>query len=40
VEIRCFCVDRLASYKIPVAFTIVDALPRNSQGKLIRERIA
>ncbi len=39
-EIRRFCVDRLAGYKIPVAFTIVDALPRNSQGKLIRERIA
>ncbi len=39
-EIRRFCVDRLAGYKIPVAFTIVDALPRNSVGKLMRERIA
>jgi len=39
-EIQRFCVDRLAGYKIPVAFTIVDALPRNSMGKLIRERIA
>jgi O-succinylbenzoic acid--CoA ligase len=39
VEVRCFCSDRLASYKIPVAFEIVDALPRNSAGKLVRERI-
>jgi O-succinylbenzoic acid--CoA ligase len=39
VEIRRFCSDRLAGYKIPVAFTIVDALPRNSAGKLVRERI-
>jgi O-succinylbenzoic acid--CoA ligase len=39
VEIRRFCSDRLASYKIPVAFKIVDALPRNSAGKLVRERI-
>jgi O-succinylbenzoic acid--CoA ligase len=39
-EIRRFCTDRLAGYKIPVAFAIVDALPRNSAGKLVRERIA
>jgi O-succinylbenzoic acid--CoA ligase len=39
-EIRRFCEDRLAGYKIPVAFTIVDALPRNSVGKLMRARIA
>ena len=39
-EIRRFCIDRLAGYKIPVAFTIVDTLPRNSAGKLMRERIA
>jgi O-succinylbenzoic acid--CoA ligase len=38
--IRRFCSDRLAGYKIPVAFTIVDELPRNSVGKLVRERIA
>jgi len=39
-EIRRLCLDRLAGYKIPVAFTIVDELPRNSVGKLMRERIA
>jgi O-succinylbenzoic acid--CoA ligase len=38
-EIRRFCADRLASYKIPTDFKIVDVLPRNSAGKLMRERI-
>jgi len=38
-KVRRFCVDRLAGYKIPVAFTVVDELPRNSAGKLVRERI-
>jgi O-succinylbenzoic acid--CoA ligase len=39
VDVRRFCTDRLAGYKIPVAFTVVDELPRNSAGKLVRERI-
>jgi acyl-CoA synthetase (AMP-forming)/AMP-acid ligase II len=39
-EIRRFCLDRLAGYKIPVEFTVVDALPRNGTGKLMRERIS
>jgi len=38
-EIRRFCAGRLAGYKIPVDFAIVDTLPRNSAGKLLRERI-
>ena len=40
IDIRRFCADRLAGYKIPVDFVIVDALPRNATGKLARERIA
>lgn len=39
VEIRRFCADRLAGYKIPVEFAVVDALPRTATGKLVRERI-
>ena len=39
-ELRRFCADRLAGYKIPVAFTIVDALPRNTTGKLMRGALA
>jgi acyl-CoA synthetase (AMP-forming)/AMP-acid ligase II len=38
-NVHRFCADRLAAYKIPVAFTAVDELPRNSAGKLVRERI-
>jgi O-succinylbenzoic acid--CoA ligase len=38
-NVRRFCADRLAGYKIPVAFAVVDELPRNSAGKLVRERI-
>jgi len=38
-QVRRFCADRLAGYKIPVAFTIVDELPRNFAGKLVREPI-
>ncbi|MBW1844359.1 MAG: o-succinylbenzoate--CoA ligase [Deltaproteobacteria bacterium] len=38
-EIRRFCVDRLAGYKIPVEFTVVDSLPRTATGKLRREQI-
>ncbi len=39
-ELCGFFANRLAGYKIPVAFTVVDELPRNSAGKLMRERIA
>jgi acyl-CoA synthetase (AMP-forming)/AMP-acid ligase II len=38
-ELRVFCESRLARYKIPVAFTFVEALPRNASGKLVRENL-
>jgi acyl-CoA synthetase (AMP-forming)/AMP-acid ligase II len=38
-ELRRFCATRLARYKIPVAFSFVDALPRNASGKLLRRRL-
>jgi O-succinylbenzoic acid--CoA ligase len=38
-EIRSFCAERLAGYKIPVDYVIVDVLPRNATGKLMRDRI-
>ena len=39
-ELRRFCSDRLARFKIPVSFTFVDELPRNAAGKLERHRLA
>ena len=38
-ELRRFCGNRLARYKIPVAFTFVEAMPRNASGKLLREQL-
>lgn len=31
-----FCASRLARYKVPKAFMMVDSLPRNASGKLLR----
>jgi fatty-acyl-CoA synthase len=36
VELGAFCKERLARFKVPKAFHVVDALPRNSLGKVVR----
>jgi fatty-acyl-CoA synthase len=33
-ELRAHCEDRLARFKVPKAFHVVDELPRNSMGKI------
>ena len=38
-ELTAFCKTRLASYKIPASVRIVDRLPRNAAGKLLRRRL-
>lgn len=35
-ELGVWCRERLASFKVPKRFTIVDALPRTASGKLLR----
>ena len=35
--VREHCLANLAKYKVPERFTVVDALPRNAMGKIIRK---
>jgi o-succinylbenzoate---CoA ligase len=39
-ELRDWCRERLASFKVPKAIHPVEALPRNAGGKLQRDRLA
>ena len=38
-DLRAFGADSLARYKLPEALELVDALPRNSAGKIARRRL-
>jgi len=39
-ELRSFCRDRLAKFKVPQSFYIVDAIPRTATGKIQRKKVA
>jgi rhodanese-related sulfurtransferase len=38
-ELRQFCAERLADYKVPRAIWFVDALPRNANGKVVKREL-
>lgn len=39
-DLRVHCRARLAPYKVPKAFTLMDTLPRTEAGKLNRSALA
>jgi o-succinylbenzoate---CoA ligase len=39
-QLRAWCRERLAPFKVPKAVHAVDRLPRNAGGKLLRDRLA
>ncbi len=39
-ELRSFCAERLADYKVPRKITFVDALPRNATGKVLKRELS
>ncbi|HEX4672435.1 MAG TPA: AMP-binding protein [Solirubrobacteraceae bacterium] len=39
-ELRTFCAQRLAGFKVPKAFEFVPAVPRSQTGKLLRRELA
>jgi len=38
-DLRQHCFDRLARFKVPKAFHVVDELPRNSMGKIQKSEL-
>jgi acyl-CoA synthetase (AMP-forming)/AMP-acid ligase II len=38
-ELREFCVERLADYKVPRQIVVLDALPRNATGKVLKHQL-
>ena len=38
-ELRRFLLTRLAEYKVPRRITVLDSLPRNESGKVLKVRL-
>ena len=38
-ELRAFCRERLATFKVPEAFHVVEALPKNQMGKILKKEL-
>ena len=38
-DLRAFLLGRLADYKVPRRITVVDVLPRNESGKVVKSRL-
>jgi acyl-CoA synthetase (AMP-forming)/AMP-acid ligase II len=38
-ELRAYMLDRLADYKVPRRISVIDALPRNEAGKVMKAQL-
>jgi len=38
-ELRAFCVEKLADYKIPRKYSFVDSLPRTPMAKILKSEL-
>lgn len=38
-DVRAFCAEHLAGYKVPKAMSVVPDLPRNSMGKVVKQQL-
>jgi fatty-acyl-CoA synthase len=38
-EIIAYCAERLARYKVPKSVVLIDALPRNAAGKVLKQEL-
>ena len=38
-ELRTYCSERLARFKVPKSFHVLDELPRNSLGKVVKSEL-
>jgi fatty-acyl-CoA synthase len=38
-ELRTWCIERLARYKVPAYFEFVDHIPENAGGKIMRYKL-
>ena len=39
-ELRAWCRERLAPYRVPKTLIVVDELPRNAMGKVLKRELA
>ena len=37
--VRNFCREQLAAYKVPKVVNVVDALPKDTQGKILKREL-